>query len=95
MNRISLIRRRGTNTLGSRKAVGSPGRSISPSTRVVKKTPLDQMPAATPEDERLDEAPVKAIHSTIKNKLINPVVTVRTGSRRTLPLAALARAPPV
>ena len=57
---------------------------------------LDQMPAATPKHERLDETPTKAIKSTINNKqLINPAVTVRTGSRRTLPLAALARAPPI
>ena len=64
--------------VGSRKTVGSPGRSISPSTRVVKKTPLDQMPVATPEDERLDEAPVKAIHSMINKKLISSSVPVGT-----------------
>ena len=57
------------------KAVGCcPGRAISPSTRVVKKTSLDQMPAATPKRERLDEPPVKAIHSM----KLNPTVPVRT-----------------
>ena len=54
---------------------------------VIEKTPLEQMPAATPKRERLDETPVQAIHSTINNKLIT--VTVRT---RTPPHAA-ARCP--
>jgi len=63
---------------------------------VIEKTPLEQMPAATPKRERLDETPVQAIHSTINNKLINPTVTVcALGRRRTLPLAALARTPPI
>ena len=63
------------------------GELYLPSRLVIEKTPLDQMPAATPKHERLDETPAKAIHSTIINNRIT--VTVRTPT----PPHAAARCP--
>ena len=71
-----------TPALRARPAL-SPRRVIRPRD-VVKKMPLQQMPAAIPEAERPDELPVKTIQTTINSK-ITPAVSVRT---RTPPHAA-------
>ena len=45
--------------------------------KLVKMTPMHQMPAADPEPERLDETEVKTIRTKVNNKL-DPAVPVRT-----------------
>ena len=59
--------------------------------KLVKMTPLHQMPAADPETERLDETQEKTIQTKANSKL-EPAMPVRTRThRRAQSLAALAR----